>query len=265
MSKFSANISTLFTEAPLIERFSLAAAAGFSSVEIQFPYVLEKSAIKEQLRKHNLTLSLINLPAGSLDKGELGIACLPDRTSEFKQAVSLAAQYATFLEVPKVNCLAGIKPADLTESMAEKTLLKNLNYAASYFQNLDILLLIEAINTEDIENFFLSTSTKSINIINQLNGNNVKFQYDCYHMQIMEGNLIKTITQNINDIGHIQIADVPGRGEPNSGEINFSNIFNALTLLGYTDYIGLEYFPIKDTQNGLAALEQLLNLKGELS
>jgi hydroxypyruvate isomerase len=262
MLKFSANISTLFNEVPLIERFALAADAGFNSIEIQFPYSLKKQQIKEQLEKHHLRLNLINLPAGDLALGDLGIACLPDRKDEFKESVELAIEYATFLDVPKINCLAGKKPIDLAEQIAHNTMLENTDYAASQLALVSKILLIEAINSYDVKDFFLNHSAIAKKLINQVNRENLKFQYDIYHMQIMEGNLINTITDLFNIIGHIQIADVPFRGEPGSGEINFLNIFNTLAILGYNEHIGLEYFPVKSTSDGLATLAPLLNLTG---
>ncbi len=261
--KFSANISTLFTEVPLIERFSLAAKAGFKSVEIQFPYEISKERIKQELEDNALTLNLINIPAGDTSKGELGIACLPGRENEFKQYVQRALDYANYLNVPMINCLSGKKPESITSQKAQITFLNNLAFAAKQLAQHQKTLLIEAINTHDIPSFFLHNTQHAVNLITQLDVHNIKLQYDCYHMQIMEGNLINTLTTNINHIGHIQIADVPKRSEPGSGEINFPNIFNALRILGYTDYIGLEYFPINGTQSGLAQVRSLLNLEGE--
>ncbi|EPJ55930.1 MAG: hydroxypyruvate isomerase [Osedax symbiont Rs2] len=263
MTEFSANLSTLFTEVALLERFGLAAQAGFSAVEIQFPYSLSKTAIKQQLQKHQLKLTLINLPAGDTAAGDLGIACLPERNIEFRESVATAVDYARYLGVTKINCLAGKKPQQLSASEAQATFIGNLTYAASYLKDYNITLLIEAINTEDVPNFFLSNSAQAIKLIKEIDQCNLKFQYDLYHMQLMEGNLINTITKYFAYIGHIQIADVPNRSEPGTGEINFPNIFNALALLGYTDEIGLEYFPNESTQSGLVKLAPLLNLKGE--
>jgi len=263
MPTFSANLSTLFTEVALIDRFALASQAGFSAVEIQFPYTLAKNVIKQQLQKHHLKLTLINLPAGNLAAGDLGIACLPERSAEFKESVMTALDYARYLGVTKINCLAGKKPKNLPIGEAQATFIGNMTYAASCLKEYNITLLIEAINTEDVPGFFLSSSAQAIDFIKKLDLCNLKFQYDLYHMQLMEGNLINTITKYFDYIGHIQIADVPNRSEPGTGEINFPNIFNALALLGYTDEIGLEYFPNKSTQSGLLTLAPLLNLKGE--
>ena len=263
MPVFSANLSTLFTEVALLDRFALASQAGFSAVEIQFPYALAKSVIKQQLRRHNLKLTLINLPAGDLAAGDLGIACLPERRLEFRESVATAVDYARYLGVTKINCLAGKKPDNLSTNSAQATFIGNITYAASYLKEYNITLLIEAINTEDVPGFFLSSSAQAIDLIKKVDQCNLKFQYDLYHMQLMEGNLINTITKYFDYIGHIQIADVPNRSEPGTGEINFPNIFNALALLGYTEEIGLEYFPNKSTQSGLIKLAPMLDLKGE--
>ncbi|MCJ8298882.1 MAG: TIM barrel protein [Pseudomonadales bacterium] len=263
MPAFSANLITLFTAVPLLERFALARQAGFSAVEIQFPYALAKTAIRQQLQQHHLQLTLINLPAGNIAAGDLGIACLPDRSLEFKESVATAVDYARFLGVKKINCLSGKKPPSLSVSDAQAAFIANINYAASCLKEHNMTLLIEAINTKDVPDFFLSGSAQAVDLIKSLDHCNLKLQYDLYHMQMMEGNLISTMSKYFAYIGHIQIADVPNRSEPGTGEINFPNIFNALALLGYTDVIGLEYFPDKSTQSGLVKLAPLLNLKGE--
>lgn len=263
MTKIVANLSTLFTQVPLIQRFALAKKAGFDVVEIQFPYPVTKEAIKQQLDRYQLTLVLINLPAGNVEQGELGIACLPQRKDAFIKSVQLAAQYAAFLGVKQVNCLAGIKPDSLSDQAAKLTFIANLRYAADYLDKKNIRLLIEAINTHDFPGFFLNSSFEAVKIIDEIDHPNLKFQFDVYHMQMMQGQLIKTIREQIDYIAHIQIADVPGRGEPGTGKINFSKVFNELALLGYTGYISLEYFPQQSTEYGLSKLAPLLNLKGE--
>ncbi|MGB1238008.1 MAG: hydroxypyruvate isomerase family protein [Pseudomonadales bacterium] len=261
MRTFTVNLSTLFTEVPLIERFALAADHGFTQVEIQFPYELDKTAIKQQLEQYKLSLRLINLPR--TDDGQLGTACNPQTREEFARALTLAAEYANFLGVKKINCLSGLQPKHLSHSAATSTLIDNLRFAANYLAPFGITLLIEAINTQDIPGFFLNNSALAQRIIETANCDNLKFQYDVYHMQIMEGNLTQRIEQMLPLIGHIQIADVPGRGEPGSGEINYPNLLNAIKLMGYTGDISLEYFPRHSTKSGLAQLEPLLRSKGD--
>jgi len=257
MPKFAVNLSMLFTELPLIERFSAAKAAGFDQVEIQFPYELSISQIQQQLEHNNQQLILINLPAGDWATGERGIACHADRQAEFEQGVTLALEYACALNVPQINCLAGIRPAEQSQADTRSTLLQNLTYAASLLEKPGIKLLIEAINTQDIPGFWLNSSHQAFEMIQKLDKLNIAFQYDVYHMQIMEGDLINTLRTHIDQIAHIQIADVPGRHEPGTGEINFPNLFKALDAVGYSGFISLEYNPAGQTVDGLHWLSQM--------
>ncbi|MCV6591212.1 MAG: hydroxypyruvate isomerase [Marinobacterium sp.] len=251
MPVFAANLSTLFTEIPFIERFAAARKAGFDHVEIQFPYELGINEIAEQLQLHRQQLTLINLPAGNWAAGERGIACHADRREEFRQGVQQALKYANALKIPCLNCLAGITPSNQPYYDCEKIFLQNLTYAADIFKESGINLLIEAINTCDIPGFWLNNSRQAFEIIDKLDKLNAAFQYDVYHMQIMEGNLIHTLEENLSKIGHIQIADVPGRHEPGTGEINFPNLFKALDTMGYSGVISLEYNPAGQTVDGL--------------
>lgn len=252
--KFAANLSMLFTERPLIERFAAARAAGFEAVEIQFPYALTPDQIRHQLQTHQLELVLINIPAGDWEAGERGLACLPGREAEFAAAVEQAIAWAQALGVGKLNCLAGVPPADADPEQVAATLAHNLRLAAERCHQAGITLLIEAINTRDVPGFYLHHSRQVIELIRTLELPATALQYDVYHMQIMEGNLISTLQQNADKIDHIQIADVPGRHEPGSGEINFINLFKALKRQGYTGYISLEYIPRGQTEAGLSWL-----------
>ncbi len=257
MPKFAVNLSMLFTEYPLIERFAAAKAAGFDHVEIQFPYELSIAQIQQQLALNQQQLILINLPAGDWAAGERGIACHTARQAEFRQGVSQALEYASALNVRQINCLAGIKPPDQSNAQTDSVFAENLAYAASAFEKIGIKLLIEAINTQDIPNFWLNSSSQAFEIIQKLDKLNIAFQYDVYHMQIMEGDLINTLTSYTEQIGHIQIADVPGRHEPGTGEINFPNLFKALDAVGYSGFISLEYNPAGQTVDGLHWLSQM--------
>lgn len=258
MPNFAVNLSMLFTELPLIERFDAAAQAGFKEVEIQFPYELTPDEIQAALQRNKQTLVLINLPAGDWARGERGIACHPDRIDEFKKGVNLALKYARSLGVQKINCLSGIKPDDVSSQKAEDTFARNLKHAANTLQAHDIQLMAEAINTQDIPGFFLNTSKQLIDLKEQHCIENLYFQYDVYHMQIMEGNLIATLNNNLHNVGHIQIADVPGRHEPGTGEINFPNLFKAIDAMGYSGTISLEYVPAADTLSGLAQVKPII-------
>lgn len=249
--KFAANLSLLFTERPLVERFSAARAAGFDAVEIQFPYALPLEQVKQELEIHRLQLVLINIPAGDWEAGERGLACLPGREAEFSAAVEQAIDWALRLGVGKLNCLAGIPPAGVDTDQVSCTLARNLRLADSRCRAAGIELMIEAINTTDVPGFYLHHSAQVVELISRLELSATHLQYDVYHMQIMEGNLISTLQQNADKIGHIQIADVPGRHEPGSGEINFANLFKALESQGYQGYISLEYIPQEQTETGL--------------
>jgi hydroxypyruvate isomerase len=255
MPDFAVNISMLFTEEPMISRFDAAADAGFSKVEIQFPYELSIEEITEQLKRNQQQLVLINTPAGNWAAGERGIACHPDRVEEFREGVQQAVRYATALDCRQVNVLAGITPQSCPHSEAEETYIRNLYYAASELDKYGIRLLSEAINTQDIPGFFLNTSNQAWTLFERVEHANLKLQYDLYHMQIMEGNLIQTLTDHLDKIGHIQFADVPGRHEPQTGELNFPNIFKAIDDMGYSGTVSLEYTPATTTLAGLRWLE----------
>ncbi|MDE8342451.1 MAG: hydroxypyruvate isomerase family protein, partial [Acidocella sp.] len=231
MPKFAANLTMLFNERPFLERFAAAAQAGFKAVEFMFPYDYEPAAINDALHTNNLTLVLHNLPAGDWAAGERGIACAPARISEFRDGVAKAISYATALNCPQLNCLAGIvQPGD--EATARTTLIENLRFAADALQKAGLTLLLEPVNTTDIPGFFVNRSAQALAIINEVAAPNLKLQYDIYHSQIMEGNLARTIEANLAQIGHIQLADNPGRHEPGTGEINYLYLFKKLDELG---------------------------------
>ena len=255
MPDFAVNLSMLFTELPLIERFSAAADAGFSKVEIQFPYALTIEQIAEQLARNQQELILINCPAGNWAAGERGIACHPDHQDEFNRGVLQAIDYATALGCRQINVLAGITPTNYTPKDAEDCLIRNLHYAAQQMDQHGIRLLAEAINTQDIPGFFLNTSRQAWALFARVEHANLKLQYDIYHMQIMEGNLIRTLSEHIDKIGHIQFADVPGRHEPQTGELNFPNIFKAIDDMGYSGAVSLEYTPVTTTLAGLSWMD----------
>ncbi len=251
MPKFCANLTMLFNEVAFMDRFAAAAKAGFQGVEYLFPYDYDKSVLAETLAQNNLTQVLHNLPAGNWAAGERGIACHPQRTAEFEEGVALAIDYATALGCQQVNCLAGIRPAQLDPSDARATFIRNLQFAAPKFKAAGIKLLIEPINTRDIPGFFLNYSKQAIDIIQAVGSDNLFLQYDLYHMQIMEGDLARGIETNLALIPHLQIADNPGRHEPGSGEINYPFLFGHIDRIGYTGWIGCEYKPATTTEAGL--------------
>lgn len=251
MPKFAANLSMLYTEHSFIDRFAAAATDGFRAVEYVSPYEEAPEAIAAELARHDLQQALFNLPAGNWAVGERGIACLPDRVAEFQASVSRAIEYADALGCRKVNCLAGIVPAAFEPDVAEATLVDNLRYAAEQLADAGISLVFEPINTLDIPGYFLTTTDQAERIMDRVGHSNLLIQYDFYHMQIMQGDLVPTFERLRGKIGHVQIADNPGRHEPGSGEINHDFIFRRLDELGYDGWVGCEYRPAAGTSEGL--------------
>jgi hydroxypyruvate isomerase len=251
MPKLAANLTMLFTDAPFLDRFERAAAAGFTAVEYLFPYEHNVRDLRARLDRHGLQQVLFNLPAGRWEAGERGIACDPDRTDEFALGVENALAYATALGCRQVNCLAGIVPPRVDEEQAEATFVSNLRVAARRLADAGIRVLIEPINTRDIPGFFLTHTSQAVQIIGAVGLDNVRLQYDVYHMQIMEGDLASTIERHLALIGHVQIADPPARHEPGTGEVNFEFLLGRLDSLGYDGWIGCEYKPTARTEEGL--------------
>ncbi len=255
MPRFSANLSMLFTEYDFLDRFDAAAQAGFAAVEYVGPYDHAPDVVAARLKKNGLTQALFNLPPGDWGKGERGIAVLPDRVDEFRLGVDTAILYAKALECPQVNCLAGIAPAGANRAELEAIFVANLTYAAARLKEAGIRLLIEPINIRDIPGFFLNTSRQALDIIDRVGSDNLFLQYDIYHMQIMEGDLARTIEDNLGRIAHIQLADNPGRHEPGTGEINYPFLYAHLDRLGYAGWVGAEYKPKSGTDAGLGWFE----------
>ena len=251
MPKFAANLTMLFNEVPFLDRFERASMAGFSAVEFLFPYAFAANDIKARLDAHKLTLVLHNLPAGDWDAGERGIACLPGREDEFRAGVGKAIEYAKALGVRQLNCLAGIAPNGADAAQLRKTFVTNLRFAASELGKSGLRLLIEPINTFDIPGFYLSRASQAFDILAEVDVNNLFVQYDIYHAQRMEGELAMTLQKNLAQIGHIQLADNPGRNEPGTGEINYPFLFAHLDRMGYSGWIGCEYKPATTTNSGL--------------
>jgi len=257
MPQFAANLTMLFTEAPFLERFERASKAGFKAVEFLFPYAFSATEIKELLDRHQLKLVLHNLPAGDWDAGERGIACHPDRVDEFRNGVTKAIEYAKVLGVQQLNCLAGKAPEGVDQKVLHATFVENLRFAAAELKKANLNLLIEPINTFDIPGFFLSTTKQASEVLAEVGASNLLIQYDIYHAQRMEGELANTIEKNLSKIGHIQLADNPGRNEPGTGEINYAYLFKFLDRIGYQGWIGCEYKPASSTEAGLGWIKQL--------
>ena len=257
MPKFSANLSMLFGEHDFLERFAAAAKVGFAGVEYIGPYGYPKEQVAEALHKYGLKQVLFNLPAGNWDKGERGLGCLPDRVGEFQDGVGKAIDYAKALGCTTINCLAGILPSDVPRRTGYTTLASNLSFAAKALKKENILLIVEPINSYDIPGFFLNRSREGIEVIDDVGSDNLKLQYDVYHMQRMEGELGATLTKLMPRIGHIQIADNPGRHEPGTGEINYPYILKLIDTLGYGGWVGCEYKPKGTTVDGLGWIKEM--------
>src|SRR3989449_1831009 len=233
MPRFSANISMLFQEVEFPERFEAAARAGFRAVEIQFPYGWSKRQLGEIAQRAGVEVVLINIPAGDPDKGDRGIACLPSRVAEFRENVARAIDYARALRCKRMNCLAGIAPPGIDEAILRGTCVSNLRYAAGELARAGMTLLIEPVNTRSVPGFYLNKSVQALALMDEVGAANLKLQYDLFHMRIMGDDLARTLEVNLVRIGHMQVADVPGRHEPGTGEIGFPPLFDLVDRLGY--------------------------------
>jgi hydroxypyruvate isomerase len=251
--QFSANLSLLFTEHEFLDRFGAAARAGFKGVEFHFPYDFDKSVLAEVVMTSGVEVVLFNLPAGHWAAGERGIACLPERKAEFQDGVGRAIEYAEALGCTRLNCLAGVPTA--SRDQASETLVDNLRFAAAATQRAGIRLLLEPLNTHDNPGFLVSTTAQALQVLDAVGSRNLQLQYDIYHAQVMEGDLARTLAAQLPKIGHIQIADNPGRHEPGTGEIRFPFLFERLQQLGYAGWIGCEYQPSGATADSFGWLE----------
>jgi len=251
MLKFCANLTMMFNEVDFLGRFERASRAGFKGVEYLFPYEWEKQELAEKLDKHGLEQVLHNLPAGNWAAGERGIACLPQRVGEFQDGVGLAIEYAKALGCPRLNCLVGLTPNEMPAEKIRQTLVENLRFAANALEKEGIRLLVEPLNNQDIPGFYLVHTQDALQLLEEVNHANLWLQYDIYHMQIMEGNLTRTIVDNLARIAHIQLADNPGRHEPGTGEINYTNLLHSIDEVGYDGWLGCEYKPAGVTEDGL--------------
>jgi hydroxypyruvate isomerase len=246
MPRFAANLGHLFTEYPLLERFGAAAASGFSAVELQFPYDVPAAAVKAELAKHGLTQLGINTPQCP----EFGLAALPGREREFDAAFARALDYVTAIGGTAIHCMAGVVPVN-ERPAAERLFIANMTRAASAAAKADITLLIEPINPRDRPGYFLSHVEHAADLIGKIGAPNVRVQFDFYHIQIVGGDLLKRFQKFLPVVGHVQIAAVPTRHEPDEGEINYPAVFAAIDKLGYAGWIGCEYKPRTRTEDGL--------------
>ncbi|HET7315045.1 2-oxo-tetronate isomerase [Salinisphaera sp.] len=251
MPRFAANLSMLFNEVPFIERFAAAAEEGFTGVEFLFPYAFEPADLAAELERHNLTQVLFNLPPGDWEAGERGLAALPGREAEFRDSVDRALEYATTLNCARVHAMAGVAPDGLPHEAMHTTYIDNLRFAARRLAAHGIQLLIEPINTRDMPGYFLNHQYEGHAVIAAVGEPNVAVQMDFYHTQIMDGDVWMTYRRYRDDVGHIQIAGVPDRHEPDTGELSYPWLFEQLDADGYADWIGCEYHPRTSTIAGL--------------
>jgi 2-dehydrotetronate isomerase len=261
MPRFAANLSMMYNEVPFLDRFAAAAADGFEAVEYLFPYEHPAEAIAQRLRDHGLTQALFNLPPGNWAAGERGMACLPGREAEFAQSVQTALPYALATGCRKLHAMAGLLPAGVSPDQARATYIANLRAAARALAPHGITLLIEPINTRDMPGYFLNFQQQAHDIVAEVGEPNLKVQMDFYHCQIMEGDLARRLQKHFAGVGHIQIAGVPDRHEPDQGEIHHPYLFGQLDALGYDGWIGCEYRPAGNTSAGLGWLRPHLNRK----
>jgi hydroxypyruvate isomerase len=256
MPFFSANLNFLFNEVPFMERFKAAAQAGFKYVEFMFTYDYDLKEIKQQLIENNLKLVLINLPAGNWDEGDRGIAADPSRKEEFRIGVQKGIEAAEFLGVDKLNCLVGKVAGDYNEHEIMANILDNVEYAADEFNKVSLKLMLEPINRFDIPGFYLNTTEQVMQIIKKLSRSNLFLQYDIYHAEREKENHEHIINEYISRIGHIQLADNPGRNQPGSGVVDFKYLIGLLEEKGYSGFIGMEYKPIGSTLDSLSWVQE---------
>ncbi|MEB0133954.1 hydroxypyruvate isomerase family protein [Actimicrobium sp. CCC2.4] len=254
MPKFAANLTMMFTEVAFPQRFAAAAAAGFSAVEFLSPYDYPPAQVATWLQENHLECVLFNLPTGDWAAGERGLAALPGREDECRAGVARAIEYALATGTTRLHMMAGLMPAGADAAAYRATFLANLRDAAHAVGRHGLTLLIEPINPRDIPGYFLNTQAQAHALREESGAANVKVQMDFYHAQIVEGDLATTFKKHIADIGHVQIASVPGRNEPDDGEINYPYLFRLLDELGYEGWIGCEYRPRGRTEDGLGWL-----------
>ena len=249
MPRFSVNISMMFTELPFLDRFAAAAAAGFTGVDIQFPYEFPVARIAQEARDADVSIVLINAPAGDRSRNEPGIACQPERREEFREGIDIACEYAQILQCSRVNILAGRVGSHPEVNHA--TLIDNLAHGSDMLARINVQALVEPINGIDVPGYFIQTTADAVACINEVRRENLKLQFDIYHRHVSEGNVLDALTEFAPLIGHIQFADAPGRRQPGTGVINYSDIFKKIDKVGYSGWVGAEYIPTHSTADSL--------------
>lgn len=263
MPRFAANLSMMYTEVPFLDRFAAAAQDGFDAVEYLFPYEYTPADIAARLKAHGLTQALFNLPPGDWAAGERGMACHPGREAEFAAALNQALPYIDATGCQRVHAMAGLVPANSDAAARQATYVANLRHAAGQLKPLGVTLLIEPINSRDMPGYHLSLQQHAHDVLAEVGASNLKVQMDFYHCQIMEGDLSRRLQKHFTGVGHVQIAGVPDRHEPDGGEVNFPHLFDLLETLGYAGFVGCEYRPKAATSEGLGWLHRYRALEKE--
>ena len=256
MPRFAANLSMMFNEVPFLDRFAAARKAGFGGVEFLFPYDFPATEIRARLHGEGLTQALFNMPPGDWANGERGLTSLPGRQMEFREAVKRALDYAAVLECRLVHCMAGIPSADVAPGTAAALYAANLAWATEQAYPVGVMLVIEPINHRDMPGYFLNTQAQGAAVIEAIGRDRLGLQFDLYHVQIAEGDISKRMEKHMPVIAHMQIADVPARNEPGTGEIGWSYLFRRMDELGYEGWVGCEYRPAGETVAGLGWRER---------
>jgi hydroxypyruvate isomerase len=257
--RLAANLSTLFRERAFLERFAAARRAGFRAVEYQYPYDFKAEDVAAAAREAGVQVVLHNTPPGDAQRGEHGTACLPGREERFRDDLERAITYAQAAGCPSLHCLAGVTPQDAGAGQAHATYVANLKYASDRLRRDGMRALIEPLSARTLAGYFLTGSAQAARVLDDVGASNVCLQYDMFHMQLLEGNLAATVERLLPRIGHMQLADAPGRDEPGHGEINFDFLLAHIDRLGYSGWVGCEYNPRGDTVEGLKWAQRYLS------
>ena len=250
MPRFNANLSMMFPEVELPKRFAAAAAAGFKAVEMLRPYEYPVADLRGWMQDAGLEMVLINSPAGSKE-GDRGLAGIPGRESEFRDVLGTSLEYAVGLGAKMVHMLAGSVPEGVAREACEETFVENMRGAAMAARGMGIKLNLEPLNYRDAPNYLHSTSAQTRALMDRIGYDNVMLQYDLYHLQITQGDLVENLRKNLDAVGHIQFSSLPGRHEPQHGEVNLQYVFDQIDAMGYTGWVGCEYRPKGETLEGL--------------
>ena len=256
MPRLAANLSMMFNEVPFLDRFAAARKARFDAVEFLFPYEHPAAELRKRLEGEGLTQALFNMPPGDWGKGERGIASLPGRQAEFRDGVKQALDYAGAMGCRLVHCMAGIVPPDVPQVTAASVYAANLAWAAEQAAAAGVLAVVEPINQRDIPGYLLKTQEEGAALVEAIGRDRIGLQFDIYHCQIAQGDLTKRMERLMPLIAHMQLADVPQRNEPGTGEINWEYVFGQIDASGYDGWVGCEYRPAGDTKAGLAWRER---------